>query len=145
MAEGHIPTAVGGANGKVDHLKSQFPIFKGATIILYNHDGNLSTASEPFKTISEWGCTQVSVLDGGFAAWKRAGEEISTGPVASEIKYVRRLFIGEIEVAEFKALLEKPNRDKIVLDVRGEDEIEKEGVSARSNQRPFRGSGKPSW
>ena len=128
MAEGHIPMAVGGANGKVDHLKSQFPLFKGATIILYNHDGNLNTASDPFKTISQWGYTQVSVLDGGFAAWKRAGKEIATGLVASEIKYVRKLFIGEIGVAEFNALLEKPNKDKIVLDVRGEDEIEKEGV-----------------
>jgi rhodanese-related sulfurtransferase len=40
MAEGHIARAVRGSNGKVDHLKSQLPLFKGATIILYNDDGN---------------------------------------------------------------------------------------------------------
>ena len=116
------------ADGKVDHLKNQLPSFKGATIILYNQDGDLDAATEPFKTITLWGYTQVSILGGGFAAWERAGKEITRGPASSEIRYVRKLFDGEIEVAEFKSLLEKPSDDKMVLDVRGEAEIEEEGA-----------------
>ena len=128
MVNGHIPQAVAAADGKVDHLKTQLPSFKGATIILYNQDGDLNAATEPFKTVTQWGYSQVSILDGGFAAWEKAGKEIAKGPAASEIKYVRKLFDGEIEVAEFKGLLEKPSDDKMVLDVRGEAEIEEEGA-----------------
>ncbi len=128
MANGHIPRAVAAADGKVDHLKTQLPSFKGATIILYDQDGDLNATTEPFKTIMQWGYNQVSILDGGFAAWERAGMEIARGPAASEIKYVRKLLDGEIEVAEFKGLLEKPSDDKMVLDVRGESELEEEGT-----------------
>ncbi len=128
MANGHVPRAVAAVDGKLDHLKSQLPSFKGATIILYDQGGDLNAAAQPFKTLTHWGYTQVSILEGGFAAWERARREIIRGPAASEIRYVRKLFDGEIEVAEFRALLEKPNKDKIVLDVRGEDEIKNEGA-----------------
>jgi rhodanese-related sulfurtransferase len=128
MVNGHIPRAIAATDGKVDHLKAQLPDFKGAAIILYDQDGDLNAATEPYKTITQWGYNQVSVLDGGFRAWEKAGKEIARGPAASEIKYVRKLFDGEIEVAEFKGLLEKPTHDKVVLDVRGEAEIQKEGA-----------------
>jgi rhodanese-related sulfurtransferase len=128
MANGHIPRAVAAADGKVDHLSAQFPSFKGATIILYDQGGDLTSATEPFKTLTEWGYSQVSILEGGFSAWEKAGKQIALGPAASEIKYVRKLFDGEIEVAEFRGLLEKPRDDKMVLDVRGEAEIEEEGT-----------------
>ena len=128
MANGHIPRAVAAADGKVVHLKTQLPSFRGATIVLYNQDGDLNSAVEPFKTVTQWGYSQVSILDGGFAAWERAGKKIASGPVSSEIKYVRKLFDGEIEVAEFRGLLEKPNNDTVIVDVRGEAELEKEGT-----------------
>jgi rhodanese-related sulfurtransferase len=47
------------------------------------------------------------------------------------------LFDGEIEVAEFKGLLEKPSDSKMVLDVRGEAEIEKEGALAGAINIPL--------
>src|SRR5208283_3513037 len=87
--------------------------------------------------ITQWGYSQVSILDGGFAGWDKAGKEIARGPAASEIKYVRKLFDGEIEVAEFKGLLEKPSDSKMVLDVRGEAEIEKEGALAGAINIPL--------
>jgi len=128
IVNGHIPGAIAAADGKVDRLKTLLPSFKGATIILYDQDGDLNAATEPFKTLTQWGYTQVSILEGGFAAWESSGRETARGPAASEINYVRKLFDGEIEVDEFRVLLEKPNKHKIVLDVRGEDEIEKEGA-----------------
>jgi len=128
IEKGHIPKAVAAANGNVDVLKAQFPPFKGATIILYSQDGNLKAANEPFKTLVQWGYNQVSILDGGFAAWQKTGKEIAKGPAAQEIKYVRKLVPGEIEVAAFMALLDKPSKDKIVLDVRGEAEVKEDGA-----------------
>lgn len=128
MVECHIPRSIAATDGKVDHLKAQLPAFKGAAIILYDQNGDLNTATAPYKTITQWGYSQVSVLDGGFRAWEKAGKQIARGPAASEIRYVRKLFDGEIEVAEFKGLLDKPTHDKVVLDVRGEAEIEKEGA-----------------
>jgi rhodanese-related sulfurtransferase len=128
MANGHIPRAIAATDGRLDHLKDQLPSFKGATIILYDHDGDLNAATEPFKILSRWGYTQVSILGGGFAGWEQAGKEIARGPAASEINYVRKLSDGEIEAAEFKGLLEKPSKAKMVLDVRGGVEIEEEGA-----------------
>jgi len=128
IEKGHIPKAVAAVDGKVDNLKAQFPSLKAATIILYNQDGKLDAATAAYKAIAQWGYNQVSILDGGFAAWEKTGKEIAKGPAASEIKYVRKLLPGEIEVAEFKTLLDKPSKDKIVLDVRGEAEIKEDGV-----------------
>jgi rhodanese-related sulfurtransferase len=137
MVNGHIPRAIAATDGKVDHLKAQLPSFKGAAIILYDQDGDLNAATAPHKTIAQWGYSQVSILDGGFRAWQKAGKEIARGPAASEIEYVRKLFDGEIEVAEFKDLLEKPSANKMVLDVRGEAEIQKEGALAGAVNIPL--------
>ncbi|MGO9117185.1 MAG: rhodanese-like domain-containing protein [Desulfomonilaceae bacterium] len=137
MVNGHIPQAIAATDGKVNHLKAQLPAFKGAAIILYDQDGDLNAATAPYETITQWGYNQVSILDGGFAAWEKAGKEIARGPAASEIKYVRKLFDGEIEVAEFKGLLAKPSDNKIVLDVRGEAEVEKEGALAGAVNIPL--------
>ncbi len=137
MVNGHIPRAIAATDGKLDHLKGRLPAFKGVAIILYDQEGDLNAATAPYKTITQWGYSQVSILDGGFVAWEKAGKEIARGPAASEIKYVRKLFDGEIEVAEFKGLLEKPSDSKMVLDVRGEAEIEKEGALAGAINIPL--------
>ena len=127
IEKGHIPKAVAVPDGKADALKAQFPAFKGATIILYNQDVNMEAATAAFKTVAQSGYRDVSILEGGIAAWEKAGKEIAKGPAASQIKYVRKLLPGEIEVAEFRALLEKPSKEKIVIDVRGEAEFKEDG------------------
>jgi rhodanese-related sulfurtransferase len=123
IEKGHIPKAVAAADGKVGPLEDQFPKFKKAAVIIYNQDGDLAKANEVFKTVTGWGYQQVSILDGGFAGWEKAGKEVAKGPAGSEIKYVRKLLPGEIDVVEFKALAEKPSQEYVILDVRNPPEF----------------------
>lgn len=125
IAKAHIPKAVAAPDGNVEALKAQFPKYKKAVIILYNQDGNLASAKAPFKAITGWGYKQVSVLGGGFAGWEKAGKKIAKGPAGSKIAYVRKLMPGELDVADFKALLAKPGKGVVIVDVRNEAEAKK--------------------
>lgn len=123
IKKGHLPNAVAAAEGKVEALKGQFPKYKKASIILCNQHGSLDAAKDAFKTVTGWGYKQVSILTGGFDAWGKAGKKVAKGPAASEIKYVRKLMPGEVEVAEFKRLTEKPSEKVVVIDVRNSSEF----------------------
>jgi rhodanese-related sulfurtransferase len=70
IEKGHILKAVAAPDGKVDALKGQFPKYKKAYIIICNQDGNVASAKDTYKAISDWGYKEVSILQGGFAAWK---------------------------------------------------------------------------
>lgn len=123
IGKGHLPNAVAAAGGKVEALRAQFPKYKKAPIILCNQHGSLEAAKEAFKTIAGWGYKQVSILSGGFDAWAKAGKKVAKGPAASEIKYVRKLMPGEMEVAEFKRLAQKPSEEFVIVDVRNPAEF----------------------
>lgn len=123
IEQGHLPNAVAAVDGKVEALKSQFPKYKKAQIILCNQDGNLAPAKETFKTIVGWGYKQVSMLQGGFSAWEKAGNKVAKGPAASKITYVRKLMPGEMDVAAFKRSIEKPAENLVLIDVRNPSEF----------------------
>lgn len=123
IEKGHIPKAVAVPNGEVKPLEDQFPKFKKADVIIYNQDGDIAKTMDVFKTITGWGYQQVSILEGGFAAWEKGGKTVAKGPAGSKITYVRKLLPGEIEVAEFKTLAEKPGPGYIIIDVRNPPEF----------------------
>jgi len=135
IVKGHIPKAVAVPEGGISALKDQFPQYKGAAVILYNQDGDLKAAEKPFKEIGAWGYKDVSVLSGGFQAWEKAGKNVAKGPAAPKVTYVRKLLPGEFEIAAFKAILEKPDKDIIVLDVRTARELE-DGVLPNTRNIP---------
>lgn len=135
-AKGHIPKAVSVPKEGIESLKDQFPKFMGAAVILYGADGLSDEAKKAFKTVSEWGYKQVSILDGGFKGWQAAGKTVATGPAATSINYVRKLLPGEIELSVFKAQLEKPAPDTIILDVRNVSEVN-EGKLPNTVQLPL--------
>lgn len=118
VEKGHIPKALAPPKGDVAALKDQFPKYKKAVIILYNQDGDLKSAGKAYKEISGWGYKMVSILSGGIDAWKKDGQKIATGPAGTKIVYVRKLLPGEMDVEVFKALVEKPSGDLMVIDVR---------------------------
>ncbi|MEW6349032.1 MAG: rhodanese-like domain-containing protein [Thermodesulfobacteriota bacterium] len=123
IEKGHIPKAIAAPDGKVESLEKQFPAYKRAAIILYNQDGSLQSATQAYKTITGWGYKNASILDGGYAGWTKADKKVATGPAAAEIKYVKKLMPGEMEVAEFKALVAKPSKDMVLVDVRNPAEF----------------------
>jgi len=123
IKKGHIPKAVAAADGKVETLKAQFPKYKKAAVILYNEDGDLASAKAAYKTIAGWGYKHVSILQGGFAGWQKAKKKVATGPAASKISYTRKLFPGEIDYEDFKALVSKPSKEYLIIDTRSADEF----------------------
>jgi len=122
IEKGHIPKAVAAPGGDVNALKDQFPKFKRAVTILYNKEGNVAAALDAYKMISGWGYNQVSILDGGFDAWQKAGKQVATGPAQTKMAYVKKLAPGEVDLPVFQKLASGESKDKAVLDVRNADE-----------------------
>jgi rhodanese-related sulfurtransferase len=135
VEKGHIPKAVALPEGGIGAMKDQFPKYKGAAVILYNQDGDLKAAEKTAKEIAGWGYKNVTILSGGFQAWEKADKDVAKGPAASKIAYVRKLLPGEFEVEAFKMLVEKPDKDTIILDVRAAKELE-EGVLPNTRNIP---------
>ena len=123
IAKGHIPNSVAVPKDGIASLKDQFPKYMGAIVILVDETGVTDAALKAFKTVSDWGYKQVSILDQGFKGWQTSGKKVATGPAATTINYVRKLLPGEVDLAVFKAQLEKPAPDTIILDVRAPSEV----------------------
>jgi len=121
--KGHLPKAVGLPAGGLDALKDHFPKYLNAPVILYTQHGDTEAAKEAYKKISSWGYKQVSILTGGFDAWEKAGKTIAKGPAETKITYVRKLLPGEVDIEAFKALVQKPAADSVILDVRAVSEV----------------------
>ncbi len=119
-SKGHIDGAVNIPLAALPGTKEIFPAGKAAPIVLY---GNGNEAASAARTIKEWGYHKVALVDGGLAGWTAAGNKLVTGPPATVIHWVRKLGAGEVGTAEFKQALLPGANDKVLLDVRSDDEV----------------------
>ena len=117
---GHIIGAVSVPGKGLPNERERFPSDKSAPIMLYDND--TKSGWDDFALLRGWGYTNVSVLEGGFDEWKRSGGLVISGEVATRIVYVPKLRAGEISIEEFKRIAEASLPDKLLLDVRDEDE-----------------------
>ena len=117
---GHIIGAVSVPGKDLPNEKERFPSDKSAPIMLYDND--TKSGWDDFALVRGWGYTNVAVLEGGFDEWKRSGGLVISGDVATRIVYVPKLRAGEISIEEFKRIAETSPPDKLILDVRDEDE-----------------------
>jgi rhodanese-related sulfurtransferase len=118
VKKGFIPGAVAIPANELLTAKDRFPADKSAPIVLYS-DG---VGSEAFKTVRSWGYKDTSVLNGGMAAWTKAGGKLETGTPGTVISYVPKPRPGEISIEEFKAIAERGSPGMLILDVRDTDE-----------------------
>lgn len=118
--KGHIINAVSIPGKDIPNSRERFPSDKSAPIILYGND--TKGASDDFVNVRGWGYINVSVLEGGFEEWKRFGGLVINGDVATKLVYVPKLRTGEISIEEFKRIAEAFPSDKVLLDVRDQDE-----------------------
>jgi rhodanese-related sulfurtransferase len=116
----HISGAVSIPGAAVNAAKDRLPADKKAPIVLYA--GDAKTAADAFNVIRGWGYTNISVLDGGIDEWKKSGNPVASGEPQTVIVYVPKPRPGEITIEEFKRLAETLPQDKLILDVRDEDE-----------------------
>ncbi|PKL50218.1 MAG: sulfurtransferase [Nitrospira bacterium HGW-Nitrospira-1] len=116
--KGFIKGAVSMPAKDLAAAKDKFPADKSAPIILYSDKEDAAA----YTTVSSWGYKNTSVLSGGIAVWKKAGGKLAKGKLTTTISYVPKPRPGEISIEEFKALASISAPDKIILDVRDNDQ-----------------------
>jgi rhodanese-related sulfurtransferase len=120
-AKGYIPRAVNIPFAKLEDAEDDFPAMKAqAPIVLYGDGKQLKKAA---KIIKGWGYKTISAVNGGFSGWKSAGNPVATGKVGSEISWKYKPGKGEVGIGEFKKAVAGKASGKLILDVRGKEEI----------------------
>ncbi|MEN8134405.1 MAG: rhodanese-like domain-containing protein [Thermodesulfobacteriota bacterium] len=133
-AAGHIPRAINIPLAELADAEDDFPAMKSqAPIILY---GNQADTKKGAKTIKGWGYKAIATVDGSFAGWKSAGNQIATGKMSSEISWQYKPGKGEVGIKEFKKVMAKKSAGKVILDVRGPEETS-EGMFANAINIPL--------
>jgi rhodanese-related sulfurtransferase len=97
------------------------PKDKKPPIIIYDQNGG-DDAKNAAKTLISSGYSSVTLLTGGFDAWKGASYPAEAGKLATAIVYVQKPRPGEISIEEFKKIVTGIPADTIVLDVRSPEE-----------------------
>lgn len=117
---GFIPGAYSLPATEIPSAKDRLPADKKAPVIFYAADTR--TAEDAFAVVRGWGYSNSSVLAGGVGAWTGAGNALVAGDLKAEIVYIPKPRPGEIAMEEFKKIAETLPSDKLILDVRDEDE-----------------------
>jgi len=121
-AEGAIPGAVSVPPSRVRTAVAGFPDPKlKAPIMVYDSDGG-DAALQVARVIKESGQPNVTVIGGGFDAWKGAKNAVVTGALPTQIAYAPKPRPGSIPNEEFVRLATATPGDVIILDVRNSDE-----------------------
>lgn len=121
-AEGAIPGAVSVPPSVVHTAVSGFPAAElKAPIMVYDGDGG-TAALQVARVIKASGQPNVTVVLGGFDAWKTAGGPVATGTLPTRVAYTPRPRPGSIPGEEFTRLARATPPDVLILDVRNADE-----------------------
>jgi rhodanese-related sulfurtransferase len=121
-AEAAIPGAVSVPPSQVRAAAAGFPAPKlKAPIMVYDVDGG-DSALQVARVIKESGQPNVTVIGGGFDAWKNAKNAVVTGPLPTQVAYVPKPRPGSIPNDEFERLARMTPTDVLILDVRNQDE-----------------------
>jgi rhodanese-related sulfurtransferase len=121
-AEGAIPGAVSIPPSKVRAAVAGFPNPKlKAPVMVYDVDGG-NAALDVARVIKESGQPNVTVIAGGFDAWKSASGPVVTGALPTQVAYVPKPRAGSIANEEFIKLASATPADVLILDVRNPDE-----------------------
>jgi rhodanese-related sulfurtransferase len=115
---GHIQGAVNIPLGALIAEKNQFPVDRGAYLVLYAQDTGLDKLAPLVKQIASWGYKRALVLDGGYQGWIARNGPIQKDMVRTKIFYLPRPHPGEITGDEFMNIVRNKPADKLILDVR---------------------------
>jgi len=116
--KGFIKGAVSMPSKELPNMKDSFPSDKSAPIVLYSD----RIDEEAFRIVRGWGYKDTTFLNGGIEGWKKIGGTIETGEPSTKIVYVPKPRPGEVSIEDFKQIAEQRPSDKLILDVRDEDE-----------------------
>lgn len=120
VTAGHIKGATSIVYDKLIASKTAFPKQKNAPIIMYGGTDNQAAAA---NTLLSWGYRAVRILPVSFEEWKSAGLPTQTGAASTTITYVPKAKAGTISIDEFENLVDHPQTDTLLVDVRNPDEF----------------------
>ena len=120
VRRGHIPKAVNIPFKALEDAWDAFPENRAAPIVVY---GKTEEANKAVATLKEWGYRKVAQVEGGIERWAKVGRPVAKGEGATKIAWVRKPDEGEISAEEFAKILNERSADKLVLDVRGPEEV----------------------
>lgn len=104
-----------------------------APLVLYGDD-----TTKALELLIDEGFTAVTLLEGGYAGWVETGGKIDKGPVSlAKIKWERKLEKGEVSLNDFRKTVSGKERDILVIDVRGRDEIGKQPLLTNAINIPL--------
>jgi rhodanese-related sulfurtransferase len=119
-AAGHIPRAVNIPLAELEDAEDEFPaMISQAPIVLYGTDAEVREGAEIVK---DWGYKTIAAVNGGFAGWQAAGNPVAKGQIGAKITWKYKPGKGEVGMDEFKQAMAGKLADKVILDVRGEEE-----------------------
>ena len=120
--KGHIQGAFTIALDRLDQEKDSFPLDTKVPLILYGDETDLSEIAPVIEELSLWVDHKMFVLDGGYAAWSKRGGPVQREKIRTKIVYLPKPGPGEIVGDEFMNIVNGQPEDKIILDVRAQDE-----------------------
>jgi rhodanese-related sulfurtransferase len=119
---GFIKGAVAIGPAQIKTALGDFPEIRLKAPIMVYDAGDGKAAKEVASSISKAGYPFVTVVTGGFAAWKAANYDLYAGQAGTKIAYVPQPRPGDIGIEAFKALAANTPADTLILDVRNQDE-----------------------
>ena len=116
---GHIDRAHNIPLAELEEANDDLPGGAATPIVLY---GNGDQAQKGYKVLAKLKRKGVALSPMDFAAWKSAGKKVAAGPTPEEIVWVRKLGKDEVGIKEFMEVAKNHPADKLILDVRTDDE-----------------------
>ncbi|MBI5556266.1 MAG: rhodanese, partial [Deltaproteobacteria bacterium] len=105
--------------GRIDDIPRKAPI------VLYGDE----EALEAFKEFRDSGFKHVSLVEGGYDGWVKAGGEIVSGRgISNEIFWQRILGKGEVSLEEFRKAAAGEDREAVIIDARTRQEVTELGM-----------------
>lgn len=127
----HIKGAINIPLDELPKAEKLFPKQKNAPIIVYCTKDNLS--QKAFHIIRKWGYVNTSYLEGGIEAWKKAGGEVVSGQLKTQIVYVPKPKLGAIVIEDFKKITGKIPKNVLIIDVRDPEETQMGMIKGAKN------------
>ncbi|AGF79886.1 rhodanese-related sulfurtransferase [Desulfocapsa sulfexigens DSM 10523] len=117
-AEKRIPRAVSIPYDTLDDRLDDIP--KKAPVVIYSD--SMEESMDAYSDLHDEGFKKVSMVPGNFDGWVKNGGATTSGPVVTDIVWVRKLGKGEVGKADFMKAVDGSDAGAIILDVRTPDE-----------------------
>jgi len=92
-----------------------------ASIVLYGDSAE--DAADAVSDLRDEGYKKIALVTGNYAGWVKAGGKTISGPVTTEINWVRILGKGEVGKEDFLKAADGTDKGAVILDVRTADEV----------------------